>query len=52
MTKFIALVGANVAASGVEEDDAPGAADDDDDEKSAPSALPSGDISIRLLYQR
>ena len=49
MTKFIVLVGANVAASGVEEDDAPGIDDDDDDEKSSPSALSSGDISIWLL---
>ena len=40
---------ANVAASRVEEeDDAAEAADDEDDEKSSPSALPAGNISIRL----
>ena len=39
---------ANVATSRVEEDDAAEAADDEDDEKSSPSALPAGNISIRL----
>ena len=40
---------ADVAAPGVEDYDVADAADGDEDEKSSPSALPSGDISIRLL---
>ena len=40
---------ANVPASGVEENDAADATDDDEDEKSSPSAISSGDVSIRLL---
>ena len=40
---------ADVAAPGVEDYDVADAADGDEDEKSSPSALPSGDVSIRLL---